>query len=242
MEEVSLQKEALSQTQRNILDYFKTHDPRYIAEDAVYRNLSTGEVYTGREEITGMLHFMYHVAFDAKAETVNYVVAEDKAVVEAYFKGRHIGEIAGLKPTDKEIDVPLCVSYDLKDGLIKQARIYLLGEVLMNQLGVTGGQRQKATYVVRDIFKLKFGHFRPVKELFKEAFDKNMAPDAKFSRILTDFTGDSYRLILESGYDSLMDYESNLSAGMAEPEWQAWYKKFMGHVESSHREILKEIF
>jgi hypothetical protein len=81
-----------------------------------------------------------------------------------------------------------------------------------------------------------------VKELFQEAFDKNMAPDAKFSRILSDFTGDSYRLILESGYDSLMDYESNLSAGMAEPEWQAWYKKFMEHVESSHREILKEIF
>lgn len=242
MEEVTMQKEALSQTRQDILDYFNTHDAKYIAEDAVYRNLSTGEVYTGREEITGMLHFMYHVAFDAKAETVNYVIAEDKAVVEAYFKGRHIGEIAGLKVTNKEIDVPLCVSYDLKNGLITQARIYMLSEVLMRQLGVSSSPRQKVSYVVRDIFKLKFGHFRPVKELFQEAFDNNMAPDAKFSRILSDFTGDSYRLILESGYDSLMDYESNLSAGMAEPEWQAWYKKFMEHVESSHREILKEIF
>jgi predicted ester cyclase len=242
MEEVTMQKEALSQTQQNILNYFNTHDPKYIAEDAVYRNLSTGEVYTGREEISGMLHFMYHVAFDAKAETINYVIAEDKAVVEAYFKGRHVGEIAGLKATNKEIDVPLCVSYDLKDGLITQARIYMLSEVLMRQLGVSSSPRQKVSYVVRDIFKLKFGHFRPVKELFQEAFDNNMAPDAKFSRILSDFTGDSYRLILESGYDSLMDYESNLSAGMAEPEWQAWYKKFMDHVESSHREILKEIF
>jgi predicted ester cyclase len=242
MEEVTLQKEALSQTRQNILDYFNTHDPKYIAEDAVYRNLSTGEVYTGREEITGMLHFMYHVAFDAKAETINYVIAENKAVVEAYFKGRHVGEIAGLKATNKEIDVPLCVSYDLKDGLITQARIYMLSEVLMRQLGVSSSPRQKVSYVVRDIFKLKFGHFRPVKDLFQEAFDNNMAPDAKFSRILSDFTGDSYRLILESGYDSLMDYESNLSAGMAEPEWQAWYKKFMEHVESSHREILKEIF
>ena len=242
MEEVTLQKDALSRTQQNIMDYFKTHDPKYIAEDAVYRNLSTGEVYTGREEIAGMLHFMYHVAFDAKAETVNYVISEDKAVVEAYFKGRHVGEIAGLKATNKEIDVPLCVSYDLKDGLIQQARIYLLGEVLMNQLGVSSGPQQKVTYVVRDIFQLKFGHFRPVKELFQEAFDKNMAPDAKFSRILSYFTGDSYRLVLESGYNSLLDYESNLSAGMAEPEWQAWYKKFMDHVESSHREILKQIF
>jgi hypothetical protein len=144
MEEVTLQKEALSRTQQNILDYFRTHDLKYIAEDAVFKNLSTGEVYTGREEISGLLHFMYHVAFDAKAETVNYVVTENKAVVEAYFKGRHIGEIAGLQATNKEIDVPFCVSYDLQEGLIKQARIYMLGEVMMNQLGVTGSQRPKA--------------------------------------------------------------------------------------------------
>ncbi|HTM91746.1 MAG TPA: ester cyclase [Flavisolibacter sp.] len=242
MEEVTLQKEALSRTQQNILDYFKTHDPKYIAEDAVYRNLSTGEVYTGREEISGMLHFMYHVAFDAKGEVVNTVITETKAVVEAYFKGRHIGEIAGVKATNKEVDIPLCVSYDLKDGLITQARIYFLGEVFMNQAGVSGGPRQKTTFLIRDIFQLKFGHFRPVKELFNEAKNKNMMPEAKFSRVLSDFTGDAYRLILENGYDSLLDYETSLSTGMADPEWQQWYKKFMEHVESSHREILKEIF
>jgi hypothetical protein len=237
-----MQKEALIQTRQNVLDYFKTHDLKYIAEDAVFRNLSTGEVYTGREEIGGMLHFMYHVAFDAKAETINYVIEEDKAVVEAYFKGRHIGEIAGFKATNKEIDVPLCVSYDLKDGLIKQARIYMLAEVLMNQLGVSGGTRQKTTFVVRDIFRLKFGHFRPVKELFNEVIDKNMMEGAKYMRVLTDFTGDSYRLVLEAGFDSLLEYETALSGGMSDPEWQQWYKRFMEHVESSHREILKEIF
>jgi hypothetical protein len=242
MEEVTLQKEAFSRTQQNILDYFKTHDLKYIAEDAVFRNLGTGEVYTGREEISGMLHFMYHVAFDAKGEVVNTVITESKAVVEAYFKGRHVGEIAGLKATNKEVDIPLCVSYDLKDGLIKQARIYFLGEVLMNQVGAAAVPKQKTGFLVRDIFQLKFGHFRPVKELFSEAKDKNMMPDAKFSKVLTDFTGDSYRLILENGYNSLLDYETALTSGTADPEWQQWYKKFMEHVESSHREILKEIF
>jgi hypothetical protein len=242
MEEVSLQKEALSQTQKNIVDYFKTHDLKYIAEDAVFRNLSTGETYTGRAEIGGMLHFMYHVAFDAKGEVVNTVVTESKAVVEAYFKGRHVGEIAGLKATNKEVDIPLCVSYDLKDGLIKQARIYFLGEVLMTQVGAAAAPKQKTGFLVRDIFQLKFGHFRPVKELFSEAKDKNMMPEAKFSKVLTDFTGDSYRLILENGYNSLLDYETALTSGMSDPEWQQWYKKFMEHVESSHREILKEIF
>jgi hypothetical protein len=135
--EETLQKESLTTNQENILDYFKTHDPKYIAEDAIFRNLGTGEVYTGREEVTGMLHFMYHVAFDAKAEVVNTVIMEDKAVVEAYFKGRHIGDIAGLTATNKEVDIPFCVSYDLKDGLIKEARIYFLGEVMLNQVGAT---------------------------------------------------------------------------------------------------------
>ncbi|HYC29665.1 MAG TPA: hypothetical protein VEB42_12625, partial [Chitinophagaceae bacterium] len=87
---------ALSTTQKNMLVYFETHDLKYVAEDAVFKNLSTGEVYTGRAEIGAMLHFIYHVAFDARAEKVSHIVTEDKAVVEAFFKGRHIGEINGL--------------------------------------------------------------------------------------------------------------------------------------------------
>jgi hypothetical protein len=243
MEEVTLQKEALSQTRQNLQSYFETHDVnKYVAEDAVFRNLSTGEVHKGRAEIGGMLHFIYHVAFDAKGEVRNYVVDENKAVVEAYFKGRHIGELNGIKATNKEVDVPMCIVYDLKDGLIQEGRIYMLGEVMMTQLGIPSASRQKVNFVVRDIFQLKFGHFKPVKELFNEARDKNMMSEAKFSRVLTDFTGDAYRLILENGFDSLLEYETAMGTGMSDPEWQEWYKRFMEHVEGSHREILKEIF
>ena len=77
---------------------------------------------------------MYHIAFDAKGEIINTIITEDKAVLEASFKGKHIGEFAGLAATNKEVDVPLCVSYDLENGLIKYARIYMLGDVLIRQL------------------------------------------------------------------------------------------------------------
>ena len=96
-------------------------------------------------------------------------------------------------------------------------------------------------YIVRDIFQLKFGHYRPVKALMDEAMQKGMMPQAKSSRVLSDFTGDSYRFIFETGYDSLGDFEKELTSDMAKPDWQEWYKKFMEHVESSHREILKEV-
>jgi hypothetical protein len=96
-------------------------------------------------------------------------------------------------------------------------------------------------YIVRDIFHLKFGHFKDAKSLLDEARDKNMLPDAQTVRVLSDFTGDAYRLIMEESYASLADYEESLSGTMKEKDWQQWYEKFKPHVESSHREILKLI-
>lgn len=134
MAETLMEKETASNTQVNMEAYIKTHDVQYVAEDAVFINLATGEETIGREAIGGMLHFIYHVAFDAKAEIKNQVITETKALVEANFKGRHIGEFAGIAPTNKEVNVPLCVSYDLEGGLIKTARIYMLVNVMMQQL------------------------------------------------------------------------------------------------------------
>lgn len=96
-------------------------------------------------------------------------------------------------------------------------------------------------YIVRDIFNLKYGHFRPVKAMMEEAKKMGMMPKSKSDRILSDFTGDAYRIIMESGFDSLTDFEKELSADMSKPEFQEWYKKFIEHVESGHREILKVI-
>jgi predicted ester cyclase len=242
MEEMTLQKEALALAQKNMQAYFETHDVKFIAEDAVFKNLNTGEVHKGRTEIGAMLHYIYHVAFDAKAEIKNYIITENKALLEGWFKGKHIGEIAGIQPTGKQVSVPLSVSYDLKDGLIKEARIYMLADVMMQQLGMAApSSKQKTTFLVRDIFQLKFGHFRDAKKLLEEAAEKQMMPEAQQIRVLTDFTGNSYRLIFEEGFDNLADYEVSLSSSLKADEWQQWYEKFKPHVESSHREILRQI-
>lgn len=240
MSEQLMEKQLLSTTEQNILSYFETHDVKYVAEDAVFRNLSTGETYTGRAEIGAMLHYIYHVAFDARAEKTNHIITEDHALLEGFFKGRHIGELQGLPPTNKEVDVPLCVSYDLKNGLIQEGRIYMQTDVMMKQLGVTSSQN-KTTYLIRDIFKLKFGHFKDAKQLLNEALEMDMLPDAKNTRVLSDFTGESYRLIFEEGYNSLQEYEGSLTNSMKANEWQQWYEKFKPHVESSYREILKQV-
>ena len=134
MEETILEKKSISTTQQDIECFFKTHDAKYVAEDAVFINMGTGEETKGREAIAGMLQYFYHVAFEAKAEIKNIIITEDKALLEADFKGKHIGEFAGMQPSNKEVNVPLCVSYDIEDGLIKQGRVYMLADVLMRQL------------------------------------------------------------------------------------------------------------
>jgi hypothetical protein len=96
-------------------------------------------------------------------------------------------------------------------------------------------------YIVRDIYCLKFGHYGEAKKLLDEAYSHGLLPDAKASRILTDFTGDSYRLILEEGFDSLADYEKSMAGWTQKPAWKKWYERFKAQVESSHREILRQI-
>ena len=96
-------------------------------------------------------------------------------------------------------------------------------------------------YIVRDIFKLQFGQYKEARKLLDEAYKNGLLPDAKSAKVLTDFTGDSYRLIFEEGYDSLEEYEKALGQSMDQVAWQKWYGKFKLLVVSSHREILKQI-
>ena len=134
MEEMILEREEISIAKKNVEAYFNTHDVQYVTEDAVFTSMNTGEETHGRKAIGQMLHYFYHVAFDAKAEITNKVITEKKALLEFNFKGKHIGEFAGMQPTNKEVNVPTCVSYDLENGLIKKGRVYMLIDVMMKQL------------------------------------------------------------------------------------------------------------
>src|SRR4051794_38885288 len=95
-------------------------------------------------------------------------------------------------------------------------------------------------YIVRDTFHLKFGQYKDVKALLDEGAKMGMFKENS-ARILTDFTGDSYRLILEQSYKSLADYEQIMAGNTGRPEWGQWYMQFRTHIETSHREILKHI-
>lgn len=96
-------------------------------------------------------------------------------------------------------------------------------------------------YIVRDIFQLKFGHYKHAKALLDEAAKKKMLPEQEGNRILSDFTGNAYRLVFEQSFKTLADYEKSLTGSMATEDWQKWYADFKDHVEGSQREILKQV-
>ncbi|MFN2220589.1 MAG: ester cyclase [Anaerolineae bacterium] len=114
-------------------------DVSMMADDVVFTMMATGEDSRGPEAVRQMLHYFYHVAFDARAETTSELVSNGQAVIEAQVVGTHIGEFAGIAATGKEFRVPLCVVYDVEDDKIKQARIYFEIPALLAQLGVEMG-------------------------------------------------------------------------------------------------------
>lgn len=116
--------------------YTESHDGQYLTDDAHFRETSSGQEVRGREAVTQMLYWFYHVAFDAHLEDVETFLSEDgsKGVLRARFVGRHIGDFAGVGATGRTVDVPLAVIYTLDADRISGADIYFQAAVAMQQL------------------------------------------------------------------------------------------------------------
>jgi len=120
---------------RTVLEaYWVDHDPRFVAENAVFTMQPTGEEIRGRDAIAKHLAGFYHGALEARAVRTNAIFADGQGVLEARVVGRHTGVFAGVPATGREVDVPICVTYDVAGGLIERARIYLLVNVLLKQI------------------------------------------------------------------------------------------------------------
>jgi len=93
--------------------------------------------------------------------------------------------------------------------------------------------------VVRNVFKLKFGHAREAIDLWKQGIA--IAQGAGFEkgsmRLLTDLVGPFYTLVMESTHESLGDYEQSAKKLMANKEWKAWYAAVPSVTEGGYREV-----
>ena len=128
---------SLESTRATMQRYFDSNhsDVSTMAEDVVFTIMATGAEHRGREGVLQMLNYFYHVAFDATATTRLTLFGETNAMIEGEFVGKHIGEFAGLRPSGKNVHVPICVVYDLKGDQIWRGRVYFEMPVLLQQIG-----------------------------------------------------------------------------------------------------------
>jgi len=127
---------SIESTRDVLMRYFNASqgDTSMLADDVVYTLMGTGQEAHRPGGVVELLHFMYHVAFEATTSTRNLVIEDGKGVLEADFIGKHIGEYAGIPATGKSVRVPLCVCYDVEGDMIKSARIYFETDALRAQL------------------------------------------------------------------------------------------------------------
>jgi len=111
-------------------------DTSVLAEDVVFTTMNTAEEDRGPEGVSQSLNYVYHVAFDARFELTNQIFDAGIAFVEGDFVGKHIGEFAGIPPTNKHVRVPLGVGYEVENDEIKRACIYFEMPAMFEQLGV----------------------------------------------------------------------------------------------------------
>ncbi|MHB8439058.1 MAG: nuclear transport factor 2 family protein [Acidimicrobiales bacterium] len=116
---------SVEETQNVVSRYLEGHSTDVLAQDAVFTMMGSGEEFHGPEAIAAMLQRFYHGIFEARVEERNLVVTDGQAVLEADVVGRLREPLGDIAPSDVEVQVPLCVVYDIREGSIEAARVYL---------------------------------------------------------------------------------------------------------------------
>ena len=120
---------------RNVMEsYWSGDHGEAVAGDAVFTDVASGQQWSGREAVAGMLRFFYEETFDANFVPERTYIADGEAAVEGRFVGKHIGEFAGVAGTGKEVDVPLAVFYTVEDRGITEGRVWFMLSSFLQQV------------------------------------------------------------------------------------------------------------
>ena len=96
-----------------------------------------GQTMPGGPELGVQIAQGYAAAFpDGRAEVTSTTVQGDTAVGEFRVRGTHTGELMGVAPTGRSIDVVVCNVTEMKDGLVHTEREYFDAATMWSQLGV----------------------------------------------------------------------------------------------------------
>ena len=98
------------------------------------------KVYVSDPELLGHIAF-FEAAFP-KYEILadDFICENDKVVVRARFKGVNKGDLMGMPPTGKAVEVPFSIIYQITDDKISKSWLFIDQMELMKQLEVKPSQ------------------------------------------------------------------------------------------------------
>lgn len=106
-----------------------------LTKDCVFDDRAMNRVFHGHKGAEEYYR-MWWEAFAIVAHTEKrFFPSPDIAIVETRFKGKHVGPFMGVAPTGREVDVPIAIIVEMKDGLMTGERFYYDRGTLMKQIG-----------------------------------------------------------------------------------------------------------
>lgn len=111
---------------------------RYInALSGVAKTREIMERYVDDEELIGHIAF-FDAAFPKYEMFADEITAEgNRVVIRARFRGCHTGEFNGIKPTQRQVEFPFVISYEIENEKIVHHWLIADQAALMEQLGLT---------------------------------------------------------------------------------------------------------
>jgi steroid delta-isomerase-like uncharacterized protein len=82
--------------------------------------------------------YLYARAFpDSQMEIKQVYVQGDTAIAEIVARGTHEGDLMGIPPTGKPVEINICNVMELRDGRIYREREYMDRLTMLEQLGLS---------------------------------------------------------------------------------------------------------
>ncbi len=91
--------------------------------------------------------------------------------------------------------------------------------------------------VVRDVFQAKYGRGDELVALFQELIPAAQAAGMGQMEIMTDQSGRFFTIVTEERVESLAAYEQSREKLFAAAEFEGWFARMTGIVESGSREF-----
>ncbi len=100
------------------------------------KSIDVLEKYMTDEALIGHIEFFEKVFPNYDVIAGEMTAEDNRVVVSANLKGTHKGELNGIAPTYKEVDVPFVIKYEIENNKIVSHWMLVDQMILMEQLGV----------------------------------------------------------------------------------------------------------